>query len=222
MNGLMHTFMLYLSFQVTLTGDLDSTILELKSGLKVAFYNRWTYGHQCDGAGCGTHLVFDAGMTPHRPVCGAKLSGVRVFPTAGVTTLIGCPRMPMPNSKYCAEHKDCDMPVVESSAVAKETREKLFRKRKETSKAEETPGDDFYVIESIVEVKREKSTKFYKIKWAGFTSDENTWEPEESVPRFIKEYYKDEENLGKPLPKPFIKHTKNIGNSEYHYLHCLQ
>ena len=92
--------MLYLSFQVTLTGDLDSTILEQKSGLKVAFYNRWTYGHQCDGAGCGTHLVFDAGMTPHRPVCGAKLSGVRVFPTAGVTTLIGCPRMPMPSRQY--------------------------------------------------------------------------------------------------------------------------
>ena len=97
--------------------------------------------HHCDAPGCGSHLVFDAGMTPHRPVCGAKLSGVRVFPTAGVTTLIGCPKMPLPNSKYCAEHKDSDMPVIGSDKVAKSTREKLYRKRKENATAEEASGD---------------------------------------------------------------------------------
>lgn len=174
--------------------------------------------HHCDAPGCGSHLVFDAGMTPHRPVCGAKLSGVRVFRTAGVTTLIGCPKMPLPNSKYCAEHKVCDMPVIGSDKVAKETREKLYRKRKETATAEEAGGDDFYVIESVVEKKEENHKKLFKIKWAGFSSDENTWEGEGSVPGFIQKFYEDDNNLGKPLPKPMIKHTKRIGNTEYHYL----
>ena len=65
--------------------------------MKQKFYERWTKAHKCDAPGCGSHLVFDAGLTPHRPVCGAKLSGVRVFPTAGVTTLIGCSKMSLHN-----------------------------------------------------------------------------------------------------------------------------
>ena len=158
-------------------------------------------------------------MTPHRPVCGAKLSGVRVFSTAGVTTLIGCPKMPLPTSKYCADHKDCDMPVISSDKVARATKEKLYKKRKETATAkDDATGDDYYVIESVEEVKVVGSKKTFKIKWAGFSAEENTWESESSVPAFIKKYYEKEENLGKPLPKPTIKHTKKIGGTEYHYL----
>ena len=180
--------------------------------------HRWTKSHHCDAPDCGSHLVFDAGMTPHRPVCGAKLSGVRVFKTAGVTTLIGCSKMPLPNSKYCAEHKDADMPVISSNKVARETKEKLYRKRKETATADEAPGDDFYVIESVTEVKEENGKKLFKIKWAGFSSAENTWESEGSVSGFIQNFYEDEANLGKPLPKPQIMHTKKIGNTEFHCL----
>ena len=62
-------------------GDLDATILLHKEDMKQKFCERWTKAHKCDAPGCGSHLVFDAGLTPHRPVCGAKLSGVRVFPS---------------------------------------------------------------------------------------------------------------------------------------------
>ena len=79
-------------------------------------------------------------------------------------------------------------------------------------------GDDFYVIESVIEKKEENDKKLFLIKWAGFTSDESTWEGEDSVPRFIQTYYEDERNMGKPLPKPVVKHTKKIGNTVYHYL----
>ena len=110
--------------------------------------------------------------------------------------MIGCPKMPLPNSKYCAEHKVCDMPIIGSDKVAKETRETLYRKRKETATAEEASGDDFYVIESVVEKKEENSKKLFKIKWAGFSSDGNTWEGEGSVPGFIQKFYEDDNNLG--------------------------
>ena len=92
------------------------------------------------------------------------------------------------------------------------------RKRKETATADEAPGDDFYVIESVTEVKEENGKKLFKIKWAGFSSAENTWESEGSVPGFIQNFYEDEANLGKPLPKPQIMHTKKIGNTEFHCL----
>ena len=42
----------------------------------------------------------------------------------------------------------------------------------------------------------ESGKKFFKIKWAGFSSDENTWECEGSVPGFIQKFYEDENNLG--------------------------
>ena len=96
--------------------------------------------------------------------------------------------------------------VVGSDKVTKETREKLFKKRKETTTAEEASGDDFYVIESVIEKKEENGKKLFQIKWAGFSSDENTWEGEGSVPGFIQKFYEDDNNLGKPLPKPMIKH----------------
>ena len=160
--------------------------------MKQKFYERWTKAHKCDAPGCGSHLVFDAGLTPHRPVCGAKLSGVRVFPTAGVTTLIGCSKMPLHNSKYCGDHKDSDFPVVSSDKVAPATKEKLYKKRKETAVAkDDVPGDDFYVIEKVEDIKTEKDKKLFKIKWAGFPEEDSTWEESSSVPGFIQKFYEE-------------------------------
>ena len=199
-------------------GDLDSTILLHKEDMKQKFYERWTKAHKCEAPWCGSHLVFDAGLTPHRPVCGAKLSGVRVFPTAGVTTLIGCSKMPLYNSKYCGDHKASDFPVVSSDKVAPATKQKLYKKRKETAVAkDDVPGDDFYVIEKVEDIKTEKDKKLFKIKWAGFPEEDSTWEEASSVPGFIQKFYEEKSNLNKPLPKPTIKHTKVIGGTEYHY-----
>ena len=103
------------------------------------------------------------------------------------------------------------MPVISSDKVQKATKEKLYKKRKETATAkDDATGDDFYVIESVEEVKIEGGKQFFKIKWAGFSAEENTWESESSVPAIIQRYYEKEENLGKPLPKPTIKHHECI------------
>ena len=71
---------------------LDNAILEHREEFMKEFRERWTIGHQCDKKGCGEAMIIDGGLKPHRPICYAKLSGVRQFPMAGVSTVTGCTR----------------------------------------------------------------------------------------------------------------------------------
>jgi len=41
--------------------------------------------------------------------------------------------------------------------------------------------DKDYEVEEVVDMKVEDSKKFYLIKWQGYPSWENTWEPEENL-----------------------------------------
>ena len=67
-----------------------------------------------------------------------------------------------------------------------------------------------FVVESILDFK--KKSKKVLVKWVGFP--EATWENEDGIPKFIREYYeKDTGRLGKGLPNPKIKSTKQIGDS---------
>ena len=63
-----------------------------------------------------------------------------------------------------------------------------------------------------------KTGEKFKIKWIDFPAEEATWESESCVAKFIQEYYSDPSKLGCKLPEPVIKHTKTIGDSQYHYL----
>ena len=66
------------NYQVIRNEDLDKTILHHDEAYDEAFEERWTLGHKCEVAGCDTVLVLDGACKPHRPVCAAKLSGVKV------------------------------------------------------------------------------------------------------------------------------------------------
>ena len=74
------------NYQVIYNNNLEETILKHKEEFDTAFREKWTVGHSCDIPGCRTVLVIDGGLTPHRPVCAAKLSAMKVFEEAGITS----------------------------------------------------------------------------------------------------------------------------------------
>ena len=197
--------------------NLDDSIMEHKEGMLAAFRERWTVGHACDRPGCRVALVIDGGLKPHRSICGAKTCGVRVFKTAGVTIMTGCSSIPQPKSKFCFEHQDGQHPVVAGDRVSAKNRYNLRKFKK--AECVDAENDDFFIIESILDIKENKKTgKKFKIKWMEFPVQQATWEAESCVAKFIQEYYKDPAKLGSKLPEPVIKHTKNIGDSQFHYL----
>ena len=112
-------------WQVIYNGDLDETILMHKSQLKKSFEERWTIRHECEIKGCRNVMVIDGGLTPHRAVCAAKLSGIKVFKEAEISYLTGCPKMPINASKFCPEHQNCDTPIVAANEVSESSKKKL-------------------------------------------------------------------------------------------------
>jgi hypothetical protein len=205
------------NFQFVEKGNIEDAILKHESQFKKSFNERWTVGHSCDVPGCNDVLVIDGGLKPHRPICAAKLSGVKVFSEAGVTTLIGCPKMPINEKKYCNDHENCETPLLGAKDLCPDSRKHLynFPNRSAASKAAPT---DLFVIESILDIWEEKDDKQYLVKWVGFPDTEATFEPANKVPGFIRQYYEDETKLGTKLPAPQIKHTKTVDGVKHHYL----
>ena len=203
------------NYQV-IEGNLDSTILSKQQHFQTAFRNRW-FSHRCTVKGCGEVITIDGGLKPHRMLCGAKLSGIRTFDKAGVTVFTGCTRHPQPSSKYCWEHQSGDSPVVPASSVSSRTRQQLSGHKSASNYSEQAGNDQFYIIESINEIKMEDDKNVFKVKWLDYP--ETTWEEEDRLPGFIKKYYTDDiKRLGSILPNPRIKHTKKVGGSEVHLL----
>ena len=184
----------------------------------VLIVNNNVFRHECDVRGCGEAIIIDGGLKPHRPICQAKLNGVRKFKLAGVSTLTGCTSVPLPGGKYCKQHTNCESPVIPAEAVCEATRQSLRSHRKKVASHEEARNDNAFVIESVLQIKECKEGRKFKIKWLDFPIEECTWEPEENIPKFIQNYYKEASKLGKKLPDPQIKHTKTIGGVEYHFL----
>ena len=115
--------------------------------------------------------------------------------------------MPLPDSKYCEEHSNGEIPVVSSDKVSINSRKRLFDYRKEEASSKDAPGDDFYVIESVFDISKKDGDTQFKIKWIGYPEEESTWEKDDCIPGFIQKYYLDDRTqLKKPLLKPIIKH----------------
>ena len=69
------------------------------------------------------------------------------------------------------------------------------------------------------DISEDSGKKEYKVKWVGYEEDLDTWEPEENIPKFIREYYKDDTKLKTKLPNPKIKYTKLLANgAKMHFL----
>ena len=164
-------------YRVLLNGSLEDTIIGHKDDFKRSFEERWTVGHQCDVEECKDVLVIDGGLKPHRPICAAKLSGVKEFKEAGVTVIVGCPKMPINESKYCHDHMNSETPIVSGHDITNESRVNLNKYRKSSAISEHAPSDDFFVIESILNIKEDKGKKRFLVKWVGFPEEEATIEP---------------------------------------------
>jgi hypothetical protein len=104
---------------------LDISLTEAIPILKICHREYWTREHKCDAAGCGTCLVIDGGMKPHRKVCAAKMSGVKVFESSGVKIITGCTKIPGPKHKFCKDHINEETPCILGNLVQKSTRESL-------------------------------------------------------------------------------------------------
>ena len=196
-------------------GDLDSTILQHQEELQNKFRRRW-FQHRCDVPGRGTVLTVDGGLKPHRMLCGAKMAGVQTFKSAGVTNITGCTRHPQPDSKYCWEHLYDESHIIPADRVSSRTRQQLRGHRNDTAIYKDAGEDKFFIIEQITDMKKSKGKSCYKVKW--FSYPISTWEDEESIPAFIRDYYSLPGKLGTNLPDANIKATKKIGESEIHLL----
>ena len=109
-----------------------------------------------------------------------------------------------------------------SDAVSKETRAKLRSYRKKTSSVNNLPQDNVYILETILDCemrkKQDGEIRYFKIKWVGFPLAEASWEPEDTIPKFIRDFYEDKSHFGKNLPNPVVKNSKQVGGTKYHLL----
>ena len=182
------------------------------------YRRRWTVEHECNTPGCRSCVVIDAGLKPHRKVCKALWNGVREYEDSGQRVVTGCTSYPIPNKTYCKMHEGEPTPVADN--ISSRTRKTLKEHRAKTKESDAAGNDQAYIIEAILDiVEEERCEKQFKVKWFNFPDEAATLEPEANIPKFIIEYYKDINKLGKALPNPRIKHSKktSIGIS-YHFL----
>ena len=78
--------------------------------------------------------------------------------------------------------------------ISSRTRQQLRKHRTDTAIYSEAKQDDVFIVESILEIKKE--AKKVLVKWMGFP--DATWENEKGIPLFIRDYYeKDATRLGR-------------------------
>ena len=93
------------------------------------------------------------------------------------------------------------MPVILSSRVTTETRNKLWTYRqKSQGYGMKLPKDSIFTVESVLNARKNKNKIEFLVKFAGFPFQEACWEPVTSLPTFIVEHYSVKTNLGTPLP----------------------
>jgi hypothetical protein len=97
-----------------------------------------------------------------------------------------------------------DQPVHQCEAIAQRTGKRCSRMAHEGSKfcrthskVKQQPEDEEYEIEKLVDKKI-----LYKVRWAGYGSDEDTWEnaknlPERSIREFEDKWSKEQSRKGK-------------------------
>ena len=159
--------------------NIDTTILKHRSDLQSFFNLKWAK-HKCETKGCGWVITIDGGLKPHRMVCAAKLSGVRIFPSSGLKIYTGCTKFPSPRSKFCSEHQAEESPVIVAENISVKTKENLRNNRTATKSYEGAGQDDFYIVESLVKMRDGE----VEVKWLGFP--DTTWEPKSNIPAFIR------------------------------------
>ena len=111
---------------------LDDSILNNLTSLKTVFSNVWCAPNDFKADNCEGMMISDGGMKIHRTVCAAKFSVVRKYQHSDKTVLTGCTAMPSSDNPFCKEHMEAEMPVILSSRVTTETRNKLWTYRQKS------------------------------------------------------------------------------------------
>ena len=139
----------------------------------------WTKDYSCKAPGCGPVRTIDGGLNPDRKLFGAKLAGIREFKSTGLSVVAGCTSIPGTRSKFCKEHQLSQSPALKIKPQNTRTRD---------AEGNYAPQDNVYVIEYILDKRSKKSASDFLIKWLGFQPSEATWESENSIPKFIKNF----------------------------------
>ena len=67
-------------------------------------------------------------------------------------------------------------------ATSAEDVDKPAEEVEESKEAEQGEADEYYTVERILEETKEKDGSIrYKIRWLGYTSDDDSWEPAEEI-----------------------------------------
>ena len=198
---------------------LEESILEYYNTAKAQFLHHWTDEHFCNVPDCASMMVSDGGMKISRKVCAAKFSAVRKFSKSNKTVLTGCTATPNPDSPFCSKHLNVESPVILAESLTQKTRDRLREYRVQQQKSNIVlPNDSIYIIQSVVDSRKVKTTVEYCVKFAGFPESVICWEPFKNLPTFIVDFYREDANLGKQIPGPRIKKTTRVLNGTEIYV----
>ena len=88
-----------------------------------------------------------------RKVCAARFSVVRRYEHSNKTVVTGCTAMPNPNSPFCSEHVEEEMPVLLSSKVTQATRNKLWDiKKRSQAYGAKLPNSSVFTVQTVLNV----------------------------------------------------------------------
>uniref|UniRef100_A0A8D0RPD7 Chromo domain-containing protein n=1 Tax=Sus scrofa TaxID=9823 RepID=A0A8D0RPD7_PIG len=107
-----------------------------------------------------------------------------------------------------------ESPAVEGGGAGALSEEKeAAAKGAEAAGDSEEDGEDVFEVEKILDMKTEGGKILYKVRWKGYTSDDDTWEPEvhlEDCKEVLLEFRKKvAENKAKPVKKDIQRLTLN-------------
>lgn len=199
-------------FQVKLDGseqEIENAILQHAATFRTRFHEIWS-SHLCDVKGCGTWLVCDGGLKPHRVVCSARYSGIRSYKHSNMKTVTGCTRKPAKDKKFCPDHVDGqEGPVVLAEHLSAETKRSLRKKQ-----SPDYPQDNLFFVRAILKIENDN----FLVQWVNTLAEEATWEPRKAIPKFIVEWYEEDHlRLGSEIPSPKIKWSKEAGKGQIYY-----
>jgi len=80
----------------------------------------------------------------------------------------------------------------------------------------DSEGEELYNIEEIIGHKMIKGVRYYRIKWEGYPSSENTWEPVDVLGKcqdLVKEYHRNDECRRKAKRRTRSRKRKNYSDN---------
>ncbi|XP_052741837.1 chromobox protein homolog 3 [Bicyclus anynana] len=106
-----------------------------------------------------------------------------------------------------------DEDFVESRKKSKSKASKKKKSDRKSSKKDEEDQEEEYEVEKIIDSKRIKGKLHYLIRWKGYSSSNDTWEPQNtlSCPELISKFNEEKENSKNSSPK---KGTKRKGSKK--------